>query len=80
MTSLEVLFTHAYLLLSVFNFIFALFSQGITYYSWGFFGFNSVRGSEAHTVLSMRYSDFKACDERALLTIDFSVFAALLVK
>ena len=28
--------TRAYLLLSVFNFTFALFSQGITYYSWGF--------------------------------------------
>lgn len=29
-----------------------------------FFGLNSVQGSKAHAVLSIRYSDFKACDEK----------------
>lgn len=52
--------TRSYLLLSVFNSTFALFSQSITHYSRGFFGLNSVQGSKAHTVLSIRYSDFKA--------------------
>lgn len=41
------------------------------------FGLNSVQGSKAHTVLSIRYSDFKACDERALLTVDFSLLLCL---
>lgn len=72
--------TYAYLLLSVFNFTFALFSQGIAYYSWGFFGLNSVQDSKAHAVLSIWYSDFKACHKRVLLTIDFSFFAVVLVK
>jgi len=72
--------TCAYLLLSVFNFTFAVFSQGITYHSWWFSGFDSVPGSKAHAVLSVGYSDFKACDERALLIMAFSVFTAVLAE
>lgn len=45
-----------------------------------FFVFNSAQGSKAHTALSTRYTDFRACDERTLLAVDIAFFAVVLIK